>query len=855
MDKLGNRTFDNPARARVGRWLDDGCRDLRHALRTLARMPTFTLTAVLSLAVGTGANTAIFSLVDQVLLRSLPVRDPHRIVLIDWRGNQLGDGRGSDNLMSFPMCRDLHAQTSFFDGVFCRHPTTVNLSAGREPQPVLAEIVSGTYFPVLGVQPHLGRLIAESDDLQQDAHPVVVLAYEYWHAALGGAPDIVGRKVLMNNYPMTVIGVAEPGFTGMDVGEAVAVWVPAMMKRQATPDWDRDRLFDRRTRWMHVFGRLKPGVTAQSATVGLQPWFKGVLESERRLENFPRTTPEQLRSFLGSFLELTPASGGRSSLRRTMEGPLWVLLAGTSLLVLLACSNVASLLLARGAARGREVVTRIALGASRRRIANQLLIESLAISLAGGLLGIAAAPVVSNALLSFLPQDVSRASLTSELDVRVLLFTFLVCIATGALCATAPALQAGRLSLVAALRDRAPIGGGVRLRRALVVGQIALTLVLLICAGLFLQTVSRLHQKGPGFETDRLLIFQVDTAKNGYDYARGTRLVLELLDAVRNTPDVARAAIAGHTLLGGGSWNTSMTIEFEGRRPTERNVHCSPVTPGFFATLGAPLIAGRDFDERDANTRDVARPRYRTAVVNANFARRYFGEASPIGHRIGFGARPDAKTDVEIVGVVANFSYRGIRDETEQAFFPYLDIPWAGGTYYVRTHGRPENAFATLRATVARLDPLLPIRSLRTVDTQIDRSLTTERMMATLLTGFGAIALLLSVIGLHGVMSFVVTERRREIGVRLALGATRATALWLVLRDALIMIGSGTTIALLSAWAVGRVMAGLLFGVTPLHAPTIALATIGLAIVALGAAIVPAWRASSVSPTEALYAE
>ena len=838
----------------LNRWLEDCRRDGRHTVRTLVRTPTFTLTAVLSLALGIGANAAIFSLVDQVLLRLLPVRDPHSIVLIDWRGNALADGWGSGNLMSYPMCRDLQAQTQFFDGVLCRHPTTVNLSSGGEHQPVLAEIVSGTYFPVLGVRPHLGRLIAESDDLVRDAHPVVVIAYDYWANALGRAPDIVGRKVLVNNQPMTVIGVAEPGFSGIDVGEAAALWVPAMMKRQVTPGWDR--LLDRRARWMHVFGRLKPGVTAESAKAGLQPWFKSVLESDRQLEGFPKTTPEQLRSFLASYLDVTPASHGRSNMRRAMEGPLWVLLAGTSLLVLLACSNVASLLLARGAARGREVVTRIALGASRGRITNQLLIEGIVISLAGGLLGIAAAPAVSAALLSFLPQDVARASLTSDLDTRVLLFTFLVCIATGALCGSAPALQAGKLSLVTALRERSPSIGGVRLRRALVIGQIAFTLILLICAGLFLQTVSRLHEKGPGwFESDRLLMFQVDTARNGYKDSEGARLVLKLRQAVRDTPGIASAAIAGHTLLAGGSWNTHMTVDFKERRATDRLVHCSPVSPGFFSTLGARLIAGRDFEERGSIDFDGPNRGYRSAIVNASFARRYFGDASPIGHRIGFGARPDTVTNLEIIGVVADFSYRGIREETEQAFFPFLDLPWSGATFYVRTHGKPENAFAAIRATVASLDSTLPVLSLRTIENQIDRSLTTERMMATLLTGFGVVALLLSVIGLYGVMSFVVTHRTREIGVRLALGATRGTAVWLIVRDALFMIGSGTAIALVGGWAAGRVMSGQLFGVAPLHAPTIALATLLMAVVALAAAMVPAWRASSVSPTEALHAE
>jgi predicted permease len=850
------RLNESSSRAWIWRWLEDCRRDLRHAVRTLVRTPTFSLTAILCLAVGIGANAAIFSLVDQVLLRSLPVHDPRSIVLIDWRGNQLASGWGSGNLMSYPMCRDLQSQTQFFDGVFCRHPTTVNLSVGGEHRPVQAEIVSGSYFPVLGVRARLGRLIAESDDVNRDAHPVVVLSYDYWTNFLGSAPDIVGRKVLVNNHPMTVIGVAEAGFIGMDVGEAASMWVPAMMKRQVTPEWDF--LFDRRMRWMHVFGRLKPGVSAHSAMTGLQPWFKSVLESDQKLDGFPKATPDQLRSFLASYLELTPASHGRSNMARRMEAPLWVLLAGTSLLVLLACSNVASLLLARGAARGREVVTRIALGASRGRIANQLLIESLVISIAGGLLGVAAAPAVSAALLSFLPDDIARVSVSSDLDARVLLFTFLISIATGALCGTAPAFQAGRLPLITALKERAPTGGGVRLRRALVIGQIAFTLILLIGAGLFLQTVSRLYDKGPGFERDRLLVFQIDAGRSGYNDATGPRVVLQLLDAVRTTPGVASAALGGHMFLSGGSWNTSMTIDdnFNGRRTTDRPVHCSPVTPQFFTTLGARLIAGRDFDDRIPGAPiDRAAPQFRSAIVNASFARRYFGNASPIGHRIGIGSWPDTKTDVEIIGVVADFAYRGIREETEQAFFPFLDNPFAGGTFYVRTQGKPENEFAAIRATVAKIDPTLPILSLRTIETQIARSLTTERMMATLSSGFGAIALLLSAIGLYGVMSFIVTQRRREIGVRLALGATRGAALWLVVRDALIMVGSGAAIGLLAGWALGRVIAGQLFGVAPIHAPTIALATSLLAAVALAAAMVPAWRASSVSPTEALYAE
>jgi predicted permease len=837
----------------VWRWLDDCRRDIRHAVRTLGRTPTFTLTAALSLALGIGANTAIVSMVDQVLLRQLPVKDPQQIVLIDWRGNQLADGWGSGNLMSYPMCRDLQAQVQFFDGVFCRHPTLVNFSAGRDHQPVLAEIVSGTYFTVLGVRPHLGRLIAESDDVQRDAHPVVVISHAYWASSLGSPADIVGRKVLLNNQPMTVIGVAEPGFNGMDVGEAAVLWVPAMMKRQATPGWDR--LLDRRARWMHVFGRLKPGVTAASSMAGLQPWFKLVLQSDMTLESFPKTTPEQLRAFLGSYLDVTPASHGRSNMRRAMAGPLWVLMGGTALLVLLACSNVASLLLARGAARGREVVTRIALGASRGRIANQLLIESMVISLAGGLLGILAAPAVSAALLSFLPQDAARTSLTTDLNLRVLLFALFVSLATGALCGMAPALHAGRLPLVTALRDRAPSGGGVRLRRALVIGQMAFTLIMLIAAGLFLKTVSSLYAKGPGFATDGLLMFQIDAARSGYEGPAAPELILRLLTVLRESPGVESAALSGHPLLGGGSWNNHLTIDRNGRVTTDRLVHINPISPRFFSTLGTRLIAGRDFDERDARDPRSTELAFRSAIVNASFARRYFGDESPVGRRIGFGTRPDTQTNVEIVGVVSDFSYRGIQEETDQAFLAFFELPWGGATFYAKVQGKPENAFASIRTAVAGVDPTLPLLSLRTLESQVDRSLGPPRMMATLLSGFGAVALLLSVIGLYGVMSFVVTHRTREIGIRLALGATRRTAVWLVVRDALVMIGCGTAIALLGGWALTRVVAGQILSVAPIHAPTIALAALLLAVVTLGAAMVPAWRASSVSPTEALHAE
>jgi predicted permease len=834
------------------RWLDDRGRDIRYSARVLWRSPGFTVTAVMSLAIGIGASAAIFSLVDQVLFRLLPVKEPERLVLLDWKGNALADGWGSGNLTSYPLCRDLQEQTQFFDGVFCRHPTTVNFSTGHQHEPIGAEIVSGSYFPVLGIRPELGRLIDESDDLQPGAHPVVVLSHNYWQTSLGGAPDVVGRKVLVNSFPMTVIGVASATFRGVDVGEVPALWIPAMMKRQVTPEWDR--LLDRRARWMHIFGRLKPGLSAEQAKAGLQPWFKSMLDADTRRDGFPRVTAEQRRQFLASTIDVLPASQGRSNLRRTLDRPLWVLMVGTLLLLLLAALNVASLFLARGAARGRELRTRMALGASRSRMSGLLLVDSLLIALGGGLLGLVVAPAVSQALLSFLPQDVVRVDLTSQMDRRVFAFAFLMSVVTGALCGLAPAWQASRIPLISWLKEKGGSAtGGVRLRKTLVVGQMAFTLILLIGAGLFVQTLVRLQAKGPGFSTGNLLTFGINPRRSGYSDEEASRMVRNVFAQLHSLPEVESAAIAGLNLLTGGSWNMYLTIEADTRIVTDRLVHLNPVSAGFFETLGARVIAGRDFDERDV--RSVGETGERSAIVNESFARRYFGDGNPIGRRIGLGNRPDTPTDIQVIGVVKDFSYRGLREQTEQAYFAFFEGAGHAGTFYLRVRGKPESAFASVRAAVGEVDPTLPLLSLRTLDDQVERSLTTERMLAALSSGFGATALLLSVVGLYGVMAFVVTHRTQEIGVRLALGATRATAVWLIVRDAVVMIGAGTAIALPCAWALGRLVEAQLFGVRAVDGPTIALASCLLALVALSAAMLPAWRAASVSPTQALRIE
>ena len=835
------------------RWLEDAVRDVRYAARSLRRSPGFTATAVLSLAIGIGASAALFSLVDQVLFRLLPVREPERLVLIDWKGSALSDNRGSFNLMSYPICRDLQRQDGLFEGVFCRSAQMVDLAtaAGERAEPVRAEIVSGTYFPVLGVSAARGRLLEEGDDGEPGAHPVVVLSHAYWLQALGGAPDVVGRRVLVNNFPMTVIGVASAPFRGIDIGEVPALWIPAAMKRQATPGWDQ--LLDRRARWMQVFGRLRPGLTAVEAQAGLQPWFKSMLDEDTRREGFPRVSAEQRAQFLASTLVVTPAGHGHSPLRRQIDRPLQVLMAGTLLLLLLASLNVASLFLARGAARGREIRTRLALGASRRRILSLMLADSLWIALLGGALGLLVAPLVSRGLISFLPTEAGGVNLSSRMDGRVFAFAFVVSVMTGVLCGLAPAWRAARVPLVDWLRERTGAAGGVRLRKVLVVGQLAFALVLLVGAGLFVQTLTRLVAQGPGFPTSGMVSFDLNPLRAGYAAADASRAVRSALAEVRSLPEVESVSVAGVNLLSGGSWNNPMTVQADRRFVTDHLIHLGAVSPGFFRTLGTAVIAGRDFDERDAGpfSEDGGA---RSAIVNEAFARRYFGSASPLGHRIGFGDRPDAKTDIEIVGVVRDFAYRNLRERSEQAFFPIGgDAP--AGMFYVRVRGTPAAALASIRTAVGRVDPILPLLSVRTLDEAVDRSLTTERMLATLSGGFGVVALLLSVVGLYGVMAFVVTSRTQEIGIRMALGATRRSAVWLVVADAVAMIAAGTAIALPCLWAVRRLVEAQLFGIQALDARTIAAASLVLAGVALAAAMLPAWRAASVSPTEALRFE
>jgi predicted permease len=832
------------------RWLRDGLADLRFSVRSLRRSPSFTVTALLSLALGIAATTAIYSLTDQVILHALPVREPERLVLIDWKGEQATvNAFGSYNLVSYPLCRDLDRQERLFDGVFCRALTTVTLSTGADARPAVAEIVSGNYFSVLGVRPALGRVLTRGDDGAPGASPVVVLSHDFWETQLGSAPDVVGRKVLINSHPMTVVGVAASEFRGIDVGQVPAAWIPASMSAQAIPGFDD--MLNRRVAWMQVLGRLRRDMTLPQVQAGLQPWFKALLREDTRLASFPVVTAERRQQFLASRLELTPAPQGHSPLRQRLAQPLWVLLAATAMLLSLACLNVAGLFVARGSARGREIATRLALGASRGRIGRQLLADSLAIAGAGGALGIVLAPFAMRALMAFLPADVAPNALHAAIDGRLLLSTLLISVAAGLATGGAAAWQASRGSMMPSLRDRTGAGSGLRLRRVLVTMQVTVTLVLVIGAFLFARTLTALSAKGPGFDTASLIAVSIDPRRNGASPADAERLTRRIYDDIRTNSETERVALSQNALLTGGSWNNQLTIQAGGRTTTEREVHLNAVSPGFFATLGGRLVAGRYFNDHDSE--GVPDGEWRVAIVNEAFAKRYLGGRNPLGARLGMGINPDTRTDIEVVGVVANISYRAVREESEQAYVPLIKPN--GGTFYVRFRGAADGAFRSIRSILRQADPTLPINYAYTLDEQVRRSLSTERMLATLTASFGVLALLLALVGLYGVIAFAVTQRTREIGIRMALGATGRATLWMVLQDALVMVGTGVALALPCVWALGRVVESQLYDVKPTDPATVAAATVLLAGASLGASLIPARRASRVNPTEALRCE
>lgn len=823
--------------------------DLGYALRTLRRSPGFTAVVVLTLGLGIGANTAIFSVMDQVLLRVLPVKNPEELVLLDGPGPFQGR-TFNDNTFSYPTYRDLRDQSPVFSGTLARFPANLNLSYKGQTERVDGELVSGNFFDVLGVQPVLGRAFTPDDDRTPGAHPVMMLSHGFWSRRFAAAPGIVGQTLSLNGHAMTVIGIAPPGFHGIEVGASPDVLVPIMMKAQMTPTWDD--LENHQSRWLNVMARLKPGTTREQAEVAMNVVYKQILQEDIKLVRQPS---ERFRTrFLAKHLSLLPGFKGRSELRNRFSTPLVVLMAMVGLVLMIACANVANLLVARAASRQKEVAIRLALGAGRGRIVAQLLVESLLLSLAGGLCGLLIASWTTDLLLRALPFESAARTFSAGLDWRVAAFAMAVSLGTGLIFGLVPAFQATRPVLTTTLKEEAGsvVGGApqVRFRKVLVVAQVALSLLLLIGAGLFARSLYNLRNLNPGFRADHLMSFTIDPSLNGYSQERLQSLFPELQDRLAALPGVRSASTALLPLMTDSNWGMTVQVDgYQAKEGEDLNPGVNAVGPGFFTTMEIPLVAGREFTAQDVAGAPAV------AVVNETFARYFWGKESPIGHRFGFGR--GKATDIEIVGVVKDGKSASLREEIPRfLYIPTVQAPELGGAvYYVRTVQDPAALGQTLRQAVLQVDPNLPVSDLKTMTRQVDESLFIDRTISGLSAAFGLLATFLAALGLYGVMSYSVARRTREIGIRMALGAAQGTVLRLVLSEVAWMATIGILIGLPSAWAASRFLESQLFGLKAADPAVSALATVTLAIVTLVAGYLPARRATEIDPMVALRYE
>jgi predicted permease len=826
--------------------------DLRYALRGIRRAPLFTSVAILSLALGIGANTAIFTLMDQLMLRKLPIKAPEQLVMLIQHGPHMGSNMGA-RMHSYPIYQDFQQKVEPFSEVMCRRLAEAAVAIDGHTERVDAEMVSGNFFSMLGVKPAAGRLFRpEEDDRVFRGHPVVVLSYDYWVTRFARDPNAIGKKILVSNYPMTIIGVSAPGFAGLDPAVAPQIRVPILMEPIMNPQWAWMNPASRRARWVQVFARLKPGYTAATAQPAAQTLFHQMRIYEASLPEASKWSAYMRERFLrdGS-VTLEPAATGYSELRNNFSKALVVLMCMVGLVLLIACANVANLLIAKAFARQKEIAVRLSIGATRGQLVRQLLMESLVLSAAGGAAGVALAVAMTRGLLALIPAEENPLLIQPSPDMRILLFTLALTMATGLLFGLVPALRASRPDLWSTLRDavvpKGGMAGSLLLRKGLVAAQVALSFLLLFGAGLFVRSLQNLKATNTGFrDMDNLITFQVSPAYNGYNDVRTVHFYDELLQRLRTLPGVKTAALASVPVLHGDEWDNSTVVEgYKAKDGEDMQAFMNSLSPGYFETMGIPILEGRDINQMDM-TKDS-----HVALVNEHFARHFFGDRSPIGRHLGHGGD---KLDTEIVGMVADSLYEGPREGVRRQVF----VPnWGnnGVAFYVRGNLQSSALYGAIRGEVKRLDPSMPVYELKTLGRQLDETLLTERLIALLSAGFGLLATLLATIGLYGVMAFVVARRTKELGLRMALGAARTNVVWIVMRDVLTLLAIGLAVGIPSAAALGTLVSTQLYGIQARDPWIAGGSVVVLAVVGVLAGMIPATRASRIDPILALRYE
>jgi predicted permease len=833
--------------------------DLRYASRNLAKSPGFLFLAATTLALGISANAAIFSLFYQVLLRSLPVQDPDRLAIFHVEKLGMPGRNSSDNfetVFSYPMYRALRDGARSFQGVAVRSGESLLMLENGAGERVQAEIVSGNFFQMLGLKPAAGRLLTQSDDQPGGGNAAIVLAHAYWMKRFGGNPAVIGKTVTLNQKIFTIAGVAPEGFRGVLSGNSLDLYLPLSFLPVIDPAWkDFDRPSMSR---FTILGRLHAGVSRERAQAELAPLFAATIQEE--MKQLKIKSPATRKRLESAHVELTSAARGLNQLERQWKKPLVVLVIMVGLLLLIGCANLANLLLARGVNRSRDTAIRLALGASRSRIASLLLAESLLVAVGGSFLGIALTPVLIAGVLKLLPSGESGGWLSGEVSIPVLAFCTLLMVVTGILSGLAPAWQSSRTSEGSVLADRSASSSGhlsPRVRQGLVVGQLAISLVLLSSAALFGKSLINLMKHDPGFHAENLLTFSLDAGEAGYTVERGVAFYDQVIQRLSAQPGIESAAIADIVPMSNSDASTSVSVEgYTANDGEDVDSDINSVSAGYFHTLGARVLAGREFTEHDTPGAE------KVAIVNQAFVKRFIAKQNanrnPIGMKLLRGS--GANYDMQIVGVVQDLQNMNLREAVKPAFYlPYAQSKVGAtkfhATFLVRTQSNPAAATSAVRAIVSQLDRSLPVFDVETMPARIDDSIYTDRLLAALATVFGTLALVLTAVGLYGVIAYVVSRRTAEIGIRMALGATQGNVVGLVLKEVGILAILGVAGGMVLSFSATKAVQSQLFGVEGLDPLILASTILTLAFVSLIAGARPALRAARIQPLRVLRHE